>query len=294
MAPLANYLMSRRWAKNLAQMALGIDARREFPSFAAETFQDWFLARGRQGDGATGRRGQVVLLDDCFLSYNYPQVGRAAVELLEKAGFQVVLGKRECCGRPMISKGLLENARRVARRNVEALAPLVAEGAAVVGCEPSCLLTLRDEYLDLLSGPEVEQVAKQSFLLEEFLCRLRDAGELDLRFRADQKKILVHGHCHQKAQIGTSSTLRALRMAPGYEVTEVNSGCCGMAGSFGFEKEHYEISEAIAGLRLTPAVQAASPDTEIVITGVSCRQQIGHFTGRQPRHAVEVLREAVL
>jgi Fe-S oxidoreductase len=295
MAGVANYMMSRRWAKNLAEMAFGIDARREFPAFASETFQSWFAKRAGGNGRANGRaaRGTVVLFDDCFLSYNYPQVGRAATELLERAGFEVILAKHDCCGRPMISKGLLEDARRAARRNVEALAPLVEKGTVVVGCEPSCLLTLRDEYLDLLRGHAAERVARQSYLFEEYLCKLEDEGKLGLQWKQERKKILLHGHCHQKAHIGTASTLQALRFPAGYEVSEINSGCCGMAGSFGFEKEHYDISRIIAETRLIPAVNAASPDTEIVITGVSCRQQISHFTRRTPRHAAEVLRDAL-
>ncbi len=287
LAPLANFLMSRRWVKELA----GIDPRRELPPLSRRTFQQWFLGRGKSGGG---RRGQVVLLDDCFLSSNYPQVGIAATEVLEKAGFEVLLAKKDCCGRPMISKGLLEEARRAARRNVEALAPLVDRGLPIVGCEPSCLLTLRDEYLDLLDGDAVRRVAERSYLLEEFLCLLEDSGQLDLKFRERPQTLLLHGHCHQKAHIGTASTLRALRWPPGHEAAEINSGCCGMAGSFGFEKEHYEISRTIAGLRLIPAIEAAPPDAEIVITGVSCRQQIAHFTARAPRHAVEVLRDALV
>jgi Fe-S oxidoreductase len=284
---LANFLLSRRWAKAVAERALGIDARRDFPTFAPQTFQEWFRSRNRNGAATASKR--IVLFDDCFLSYNYPQVGRAATELLEKAGFEVVLARRECCGRPMISKGLLEDARVAARRNVEALAPLVEQGAVIVGCEPSCLLTLRDEYLDLLSGPQVRHVAAASFLFEEFLTKRRPG----LRFRESPRKVLVHGHCHQKAHIGTASTLQALRLVPGLEASEINSGCCGMAGSFGFEKEHYDISRTIAEQRLIPAIRAAPADAEIVITGVSCRQQISHFTNRRPRHAVEVLREAM-
>ncbi len=290
MAGLANFLMGRSWVKALTERSFGIDARRDFPPFASETFHAWF---GRRRNGHAAARGKVILLDDCFLTYNYPEVGIAATELLERAGFEVVLGKKDCCGRPMISKGLLEQARDAARRNVEALAPLVEAGAAVVGCEPSCLLTFRDEYLDLLKGPEVERVAARCYLLDEFLCHLQDAGQLDLQWRPEEKKLLLHGHCHQKAHIGTAPTLRALRFPPGYEVSEINSGCCGMAGSFGFEKEHYEISRTIANQRLVPAITASSPGTEIVITGVSCRQQIAHFTDRKPRHVVEVLRDAV-
>jgi FAD/FMN-containing dehydrogenase/Fe-S oxidoreductase len=286
---LANFFLRRQWVRNLADRALGIDARREFPPFALQTFQSWFHQRRNGAATATVRERTVILFDDCFLSYNYPQVGQAATELLERAGYRVVLAKAACCGRPMISKGLLEDARSAARRNVEALAPLVAQGAVIVGCEPSCLLTLRDEYLDLLQGPEVEKIAAASYLFEEFLIRRRP----DLRFRLTARKVLVHGHCHQKAHIGAGPTLQALRLVPGLKVTEINSGCCGMAGSFGFEKEHYELSRAIAGQRLAPAINAAPPDAEIVITGVSCRQQIGHFTSRSPRHAVELLREAV-
>ncbi len=287
MAPAANFFLRQRWFKSFAEIALGIDARRDLPALARETFQAWFHTR--HNVAASVRERTVILFDDCFLSYNYPQVGRAATELLERAGFRVALARRACCGRPMISKGLLEDARRAARRNVEALAPLVEQGAVIVGCEPSCLLTLRDEYLDLLNGPEVRRVAEASFLFEEFLTKRRP----DLTFRPMAKKALVHGHCHQKAQIGAASTLQALRLIPNLEVTEINSGCCGMAGSFGFEKEHYEISRTIAEQRLVPAVNAAPADAEIVITGVSCRQQIGHFTGRKPRHAVEVLRDAL-
>jgi FAD/FMN-containing dehydrogenase/Fe-S oxidoreductase len=290
MAPVANFFMRQSWVKTIAELAFGVDARRDFPAFAPETFQNWF--RARRSNGAA-RRGRLVLFDDCFLSYNYPQVGQAATEILERAGFEVVLAKKECCGRPMISKGLLEDARRLAQRNVAALGPLAEQGVPIVGCEPSCLLTLRDEYSDLLPGEPVQRVAASSYLLEEFLCALQDRGELDLQFRDGQKKLLVHGHCHQKAHIGTAPTLRALRFVPGWQVSEINSGCCGMAGSFGFEKEHYDISRDIANLRLLPAVNAASPDTEIVITGVSCRQQIGHFSKRTARHAAEVLREAL-
>ena len=289
-APLVNYLLSRGWARKLAERALGIDARRELPPLAVESFSSWF---GKRPAAGPARRGKVVLLDDCFLSYNYPQVGRAATEILERAGFQVVLARTDCCGRPMISKGMLERARRAARANIQALTPFIDEGAALVGCEPSCLLTFRDEYLDLLPGREAERVARRAYLIEEFLCLLEDAGQLDLRFRPDQKKVLLHAHCHQKAHLGAAATLRALRLPRGYQVSEIRSGCCGMAGSFGFEKEHYDLSRAIAGLRLVPAVEAAPAETEIAVTGVSCRQQIGHFTARTPRHVVEILREAL-
>ena len=194
----------------------------------------------------------------------------------------------------MISKGLIEDARAVARQNVTALGPYVEKGIPVLGCEPSCLLTLRDEYLDLLKGRRGRETGR----------RLLDGGRVFGQheprrqaaiwcFNEQKKKVLFHGHCHQKAHIGSAPSLQALRLVPGLEVAEINSGCCGMAGSFGFEKEHYDISEKIGAERLFPAVDKASADTEVAVTGVSCRQQIDHFTSRTPRHVVEVLRDAL-
>ena len=144
-----------------------------------------------------------------------------------------------------------------------------------------------------MKGPDVEKVAANARMVDEFLVELQRSGKLSLRFKKDSKAVLFHGHCHQKAHIGSAPSLEALRLVPGLDVTEVDSGCCGMAGSFGFEKEHYELSETIAMQRLIPAVEAATPETEVAVTGVSCRQQISHFTNRKPRHVVEVLRDAL-
>ncbi len=296
-APLANLTMRLGPVKWLLERVAGIDRRRQMPPFAAETFRDWFQRRPR---GAKGAGGPVVLFDDCFMNYNYPEVGRAAAEVLEKAGFEVILAEKQCCGRPMISKGLLEDARRLAEANVQALKPYAAEGIPILGCEPSCLLTFRDEYADLVSGPEVEQVAAKCRMVDEFLVEKSEQGELDLPFpkRAEDEarevlNVLFHGHCHQKAHIGSAPSVKAMRLAPDLNVSEVDSGCCGMAGSFGFEAEHYDLSKKIGGQRLFPAVEAAGPETEIAVSGVSCRQQIGHFTGRRPKHVVEILRDAL-
>jgi Fe-S oxidoreductase len=276
--------------KKLAEAVAGIDARRQMPPFALETFERWFAKR-RRPTGSS--RGQVALFHDCFLNYNYPQVGRAATEALEAAGFEVILPEKACCGRPAISKGLLDDAKELAAKNVSLLERYAAEGIPLVGCEPSCLLTLRDEYPDMVQGDATGRVASNAWLIDEFLVDRSRKGELDWRLRPRLKRALVHGHCHQKAHLGTAPTLEALRMIPGCEASEINSGCCGMAGSFGFEKEHYDLSEKIGRERLFPAVEAAEADTEIVVTGVSCRQQIGHFTSRRPRHVIEVLREAI-
>jgi Fe-S oxidoreductase len=197
----------------------------------------------------------------------------------------------------MISKGLLEQARAHARHNVEFLYPYTQRGVPIVGCEPSCILTLRDEYPDLLSeGEERERarvVARNSYLIDEFLATLHEKGELRLAFGdVSGRKVLFHGHCHQKALVGTRHSLAALRL-PGYQVEEVAAGCCGMAGAFGYEAEHYDISMAIGGQRLFPAVKAKGEDWEVAVTGVSCRQQIEHGTGRRARHLVELLRDAL-
>ena len=294
-APLANAVMGLNPVKWMLDQFVGIDSRRQMPPFASESFEKWFRKRSRP---SAGGRPRVVLFHDCFMNYNYPQVGHAATELLEKAGYEVILANKKCCGRPMISKGLIEDAKAVANHNVRELEPYVKQGIPVLGCEPSCLLTLRDDYLDLVEGAgvegsAVEQVAANSWMVDEFLVQLSQQGKLDLQFDETPKKILFHGHCHQKALIGSAPSLEALRLVPGLSVSEVNSGCCGMAGSFGFEKEHYDLSEKIGGQRLFPAVEAAPVETEIAVTGVSCRQQISHFTDRTPRHAVEILRDAV-
>jgi Fe-S oxidoreductase len=234
----------------------------------------------------------VVLFHDTFVTYNTPEIGRAAVELLEAAGYRVELVDKKCCGRPLISKGMLAEAKVYAAWNVAQLTPWVERGAVIVGLEPSCLLTLRDEAVELLRSDDAKKVAQSSFLLEEFLLKERANG-LSLNFQAAPRRALLHGHCHQKAMVGTAPTVAVLQWA-NFEVSEVDAGCCGMAGSFGFEKEHYDLSVNLGQRRLAPAVAAQPASTEIVAPGISCRQQIAHLTGRHAKHPAEVLREALL
>jgi Fe-S oxidoreductase len=185
---------------------------------------------------------------------------------------------------------MLREAKAHAAWNVARLHPYAARGVAIVGLEPSCLLTLRDEYVDLLRTEEARTVARQSALLEQFLLRERERG-LTLRFTG-AREALLHGHCHQKAIVGTAPTVAALTWA-GYKVTEVDSGCCGMAGSFGFEREHYDVSVALGNRRLAPAVKATPASTDVVAPGISCRQQIQHLAGRRAKHPAEALWEAL-
>jgi Fe-S oxidoreductase len=259
------------------------------PLFANESLTDWFQKRSPLGNGS---KGEVVLFHDTFNTFNTPSVAMDATRILEHGGYRVVLSNKDCCGRPLISKGMLNEAKKNATTNVERLVPYAQKGIPIVGLEPSCLLTLRDEYPDLLRSEAARQVASQSFLLEEFLLREREAGRLSFSFPRNGRRALLHGHCHQRALAGTGMTVAMLRWA-GYDVDEVDSGCCGMAGSFGYEKEHYELSLAIGKLRLAPAVRDVGPEVELVAPGISRRQQIDPLTGRKARHPAELFWESL-
>ena len=279
-----------RWALD---RFVGIDRRQSMPLLAPQTFQKWFNNRAVP---SPGNKGPVILWDDTYITHNDPEIGQAAVKVLEAAGFEVRLVKeRKCCGRPLISKGLLKEAKKNAMHNVALLAPLAAQDIPIVGIEPSCVATFRDEYPDLLKTEAARMVARQSFFIEEFLAKLAEKGELDLPFAVPEKPrhFLVHSHCYQKAQTGTTPVLKVLQQLPNSTVEEIPSGCCGMAGSFGYEKEHYEISQAVGEEVLLPAVRAASPDTIIAAAGTSCRHQILEGTGRRALHPIQVLAEAL-
>ena len=293
-APLVN-LGLRTHIAAPALRAMGVHPERRLPAFTSRTFTRRWRAHVRTRPARRATRGQVVYFHDTFATYNYPQIGMAAVKLLEAAGFEVVVEERRaCCGRPMLSKGLVNDARKVARRNVALLAPHAKRGTPIVGTEPSCILTLRDEYRDLLpNDPDVAAVARQAFMVDEFLAKLDAAGDLGIGWRDDAgPSVLFHGHCHQKALIGVGPSLAALRAA-GCAPTETGAGCCGMAGSFGYEANHYEVSRQIGEDRLFPAVAAAPAETVVAVAGVSCRQQVEHFTDRQPTHIAEVLAERI-
>jgi len=293
-APLSNWATRSAPMRWVLDRATGIDARRRLPPFAKPNFLQWWRRRGnavtrQRGNRAT--RGTVALFPDTFMIYNYPEIGRAAVELLERLGYDVILAEAGCCGRTMISKGMIGAAKKAARRNVDALLPLAERGIPIVGCEPSCILTFRDEIPDLVAGQEARAVAKHALLIDEFLAAEHQQAPLQLRGHGSGSTVLFHGHCHQKAIAGTAAA-RAVLTAAGFKVEEVDSGCCGMAGSFGFEKEHYDVSMAVGERRLLPAVRSKPASVPIVAMGVSCRQQIAHGTGRRALHLVELLAQA--
>ena len=296
-APLSNWGAGSPIGKFVSSALLGVHPSRRLPRFASQTLAQWFNSRPASGQARTVK-GTVALFNDTFMNYNYPEIGKAAVELLEAAGYRVQLANAQCCGRPMISKGLLDEAAAHARYNVDLLHAFADQGVPIIGCEPSCLLTFRDEYpefcRDGLAHAKARKVAENSYLIDEFLAMLHDKGELELEFSNRSKKVLFHGHCHQKSLVGTAPSLTALRLPPGYEVELINAGCCGMAGSFGFEKEHYDVSMTIGEQTLFPAIRDKGAEWEVAVMGVSCRQQVEQGTGRPARHLVEVLRDAVV
>ena len=295
-APFSNWAAVSPVGKLLASTLLGVHPRRRLPPFAVRSFPNWFDSRvdlKERTSAAPASANKVALFNDTFMNYNYPEIGIACVEVLEAAGFEVELVNAGCCGRPMLSKGLVKEAAQQARDNIDRLYALAEQGIPIVGCEPSCLLTLRDEYPELLQDERAQAVAQGSYLIDEFLAMLQEQGRLELAFRDVPKKIMFHGHCHQKSLVGTDSSLQVLGLPPGYQVELIDSGCCGMAGSFGFEKEHYEISMKIGEQALFPAINAKDPEWEVAVMGVSCRQQVEHGTGRRARHLVEVLRDAL-
>ena len=292
-APFANAALRRPATRRLLER-IGITSERQLPEFARQPFDRWFEGHELFRE-PTADSPRVALFNDTFNTYNHPRVAQAAVELLELGGCAVELAGHRCCGRPLISKGLVEPARQAARDTVERLAPLAEAGVPIVGLEPSCILTLRDEYLYLLpDDPRARLVAEHAVTLEELLVSLQAEQRLDLEFSDVRRDLLLHTHCHQKALVGSGPTLRALSLPPNYRVAEIDSGCCGMAGSFGYESEHLELSEKMAARRLWPAVESADEATVVVAPGFSCRQQIEHGTKRSALHPAEVLRDALV
>ncbi len=268
LAPLTNFLTP------LTKSSFGFSAKRGLPKWRA----DFFTEEG-------SKQGDVVLFVDTFNRYFEPENARAALKVLEASGRRVYAPRGLCCGRTFLSVGLVEEAKREARRMIDALAPYAERGVPIVGLEPSCLFSLRDEF-PVLAG---DGLAKGSFLFEEFLAR--EPGKL--KFNPLNKEVLLHGHCHQKAFDVMPAVEKVLAMVPGLKITTVQTSCCGMAGSFGYEAEHYDVSMKMAELSLLPAVRSVSADTLLVADGTSCRHQIADGTGRRARHVAQLLADAL-
>lgn len=274
---------------------LGIAAKRSLPRAAAQDF----LSNVPQILSGNATVREVVLLVDTFSNHLDPQIAHAALDVLQSAGYTVHISKPAeteralCCGRTYHSNGLIAEARAEATRMLDALSPFAERGLPIIGLEPSCLLMLRDEYHSLGLGERVSKVANAAVLLEEFLAREHDAKRLTLPLKPLKKKVLVHGHCHQKAFGAMSAMSKVLGLVPNLQVEFIEASCCGMAGSFGIEAEHYEVSMQMGELSLLPTVRAADADTLLIANGTSCRHQIRDGAARESQHLAQVLQQAL-
>jgi Fe-S oxidoreductase len=271
------------------ERAAGIDRRRRLPVYAKQTLAGWYRSHRRgSSESATGPR--VLLFGDTFANFYEPQVGVAAVQILNALGFSVELADVGCCGRPLISTGLLQEAKIQGAQLVRRLNEEFPSGDPILVLEPSCYAVLKDDYLDLLEDRQAARaVADRVFSLEEFLCREEIQVRLQDLLGPGPSKLLFHAHCQQKALIGSGAGLSLLGMLPGSKLEEVPEGCCGMAGAFGYEKRHYDLSEKIGSRHLFPAVRRCDEETAVVVPGFSCRSQVAHFTGRKVEHPAEVV-----
>ena len=283
----ANFVTQTTPLRELAKHVIGIAPERRIPPFARHTFRHWYEHRQRRNTGAT----PVILWPDTWNNYFLPETAQAAVEVLEAAGFDVLLPSRPlCCGRPLYDYGMLRIAKQLLRGVLTTLAPHIRAGTSIVGLEPSCVSVFRDELVNMLpDDEEARRLRDQTFTLSEFL--VKKAVTFSIPPLARQ--VVVHGHCHEKSMLGFDCQARLLE-ATGSEYTVLDSGCCGMAGAFGYENgEPYEVSIACGERVLLPAVRGAAADTLIVADGFSCREQIVQTTGRHAVHSAELLKLAI-
>ena len=284
----ANVLMSNYLSRWLLEKVAGIDRRRKAPIFATQTFTRWFTENRAALTGGTGP--EVALFVDTFVNFYEPSVGTAAVRLLKELDYRVVLADVGCCGRPLISAGQLAAVKSQGNQLIQNLKAFADREIPIIVLEPSCLSTLSDDYSDLMDDRDsCRKVVQSISSLEDFLTTGKVWPKFVERMGAGPRQLLFHGHCQQKALFGTTNSLQALNSLRETKVEAVDSGCCGMAGSFGYEKSHYRLSEQVGEHRLFPAVRSADSDSEIVASGFSCRSQIEHFTGRRAKHLAEVL-----
>lgn len=276
---LANAVANNPLVKWVNEMLLGVDSRRHVPTWRGDTFEK------QVGDK---RGGTVTLFNDTFTNHYDPEIGMAAVEILERSGVSVSVVRPGCCGRPLISQGLLEQARAQAEQIVEALAPIAARGEKILFCEPSCLSSVKEDAIGLLRGElqaKAREVAKACIMFDEY------AAGLDLKLREVPGKILLHGHCHQKSMNMLSASVALLQKIPNAKIHDLDAGCCGMAGSFGYMKDNYEVSKTIAERKLLPAVRQMGPDDVLVATGTSCRHQVLELGDKKAIHPAVLIRD---
>ncbi len=280
-APFSNWILQSRIARWFNQRSFGLDQRRLPPEFARQTFQNWWRQR-TNNPRKSADHDSIVLFADTFSNFFEPEQAIAVVQFAEKLGLQVEVPKPVCCGRPLISKGFLDEAVRQAESTTNALHPNVKKGRPIVFCEPSCYSAVRDDHPHLLRGEmktKSEFVAAACVTFEEWATNMLADSAIAIPMTGHGQRVLYHGHCHQKALVGSGAASSLFSSIPDLAFREIDSGCCGMAGSFGYEREHYEVSRSIGEQRLFPAIRDAEKQTTIVAPGFSCRHQIKHFTG---------------
>jgi Fe-S oxidoreductase len=288
LAGIVNLVQHAGLFKFVLQKLAGFDSRRNLPEYAKEPFYRWFERKGN--NTFTNPDKKVVLFADTYLNFHEPQVGISALQLLNSCGYEVILANVGCCQRPKISHGFLRDARQEGNKTIAGLKKYMDQGLTVVVCEPSCASALNDDLTDLIDDTSLAaQLRTKVMMIDKFLEKEMETGRLDKKVESIAGNLLIHGHCHQKALYGTAG-MKAILKGANQTVGEIPSGCCGMAGSFGYEQEHYEISRKIGESILFPAVKARKDGTTVVANGFSCRHQIEHFTGVKPKHWVEVVR----
>jgi FAD/FMN-containing dehydrogenase/Fe-S oxidoreductase len=294
---LFNLIVSNRLLSGIIKKFTGFAGQRSIPGLYKTTLRRWARNRLPVPDRENGINGLVILFVDEFSEYNDTAIGIMAVQLLTRLGYEVKLIKHEVSGRTFISKGFLRKAREIAKKNIEIFDRALINGIPLLGIEPSAILSFRDEYPDL-AGENLLQasrrVAASAMMIDEFIAGETEKGKITSNlFTLEQKDILLHGHCQQKAVASTAPTMKMLSLPVNYKVKEIKSGCCGMAGSFGYEKEHYDLSIKVGELVLFPEVRAAGNGTIIAAPGTSCRHHILDGTGKQALHPVEILFKAL-
>ncbi|HEV7331540.1 MAG TPA: FAD-linked oxidase C-terminal domain-containing protein [Flavisolibacter sp.] len=293
--PAYNLIFSTPALRRAANKAVGFHPDRTMPLLHKTTLRAWFEKHSQKH--SAGSNGSVYLFCDEFSNFNDVEVGQKMILLLQRLGYRVLLPKHEESGRAFLSKGFVRKAKELAIKNVAALKDLVTEETPIIGIEPSAILSLRDEYPELVPAdmqPAARQLAANTFLFEEWFAREMAKGHVTPeQFRTESREVFVHGHCHQKSLSSVNYIVQSLSVVPGYNVREIPSGCCGMAGSFGYEEEHYDVSMKIGGLVLFPAIQQMKADAIIAASGTSCRHQIKDGTGRKGKHTAEILYEAL-
>ena len=287
--PISNWLMSS-WPIKMLLDNIGIDSRRSLPKYSDRTFKSSIKSMKSNGSRKpSSEKVSVALFNDTFTNYHNPEIGQAAIKVLERLGYEVMVPDWSCCGRINLSVGDLESTKWKARKNIEVALSALKTADYIVGLEPSCLLSFKDEYLYLFPGDkDAISVANKTILIDELLMKNIESIK-SLKLTKLPKTVLLQTHCHQKALLGKDSSLSILKNIPNCNVIELNSGCCGMAGSFGFEKEHYEISMNLGEMNLFDKINQYNQDVEIVSMGTSCRQQNNDGTGRLPMHIIELL-----